>query len=72
MIDVASLLQGGDARTDVSTYIITPAIVALIGLQALIISSNKLSTPVKQLLATPLLAADLLIPINFTANHKGT
>ncbi|KAI9318710.1 hypothetical protein BX666DRAFT_1535016 [Dichotomocladium elegans] len=69
-MDITSLLQGGDARTFTinGTFLVVLYIVPM-ALMAFLVSSKKLSTPAKQVLSIPLLLAEILVPINFTAGN---
>lgn len=68
---IESLLQGGDTRTHIYAPLFFATFTWPAALQALLITSKKLSPSAKQCLSIPLLLADLLIPLNFTSGNMG-
>ncbi|KAI9320488.1 hypothetical protein BX666DRAFT_2024142 [Dichotomocladium elegans] len=68
-MDITALLRGGDVRTLVSGTLLVVLYIAPMALMAFLVSSKKLSTPIKQVLSIPLLLAQILVPLNFTAGN---
>lgn len=70
-MDFSALLQAGDARSSIPIVAISAVLSGVLGLQALLITSKKLTTVAKQCLSVPLLTAQILIPMNYTSQNRG-